>query len=120
VAIANATESDYIAAKRKPGHPRVARKSSARDKASPPPPPPAEGEADVEEQETETVPAATSTDNVGDISVEVNVEDLIAQIESESKGVAPDGSARRRIEDILEEKRVAKEIMDLEDFDIDE
>lgn len=63
--------------------------------------------------------AAASTDNVGDISVEVNVEDLIAQIETESKGgLAPDGSARRKIEDILEEKRVAKEIMDLEDFDI--
>ncbi|MCC7488122.1 MAG: hypothetical protein IT485_00605 [Gammaproteobacteria bacterium] len=62
---------------------------------------------------------AGSTDNVGDISVEVNVEDLIAQIETENKGgLAPDGSARRKIEDILEEKRVAKEIMDLEDFDI--
>jgi hypothetical protein len=73
-----------------------------------------------EESETVTVPAAP-TDNVGDISVEVNVEDLIAQLESESKGgPAADGSARRKIEDILEEKRVAKEIMDMEDFDIDE
>ena len=51
----------------------------------------------------------------------MNVEDLIAQIESESKaGSTPDGSARRKIEDILEEKRIAKEIMDLEDFDIDD
>ena len=79
--------------------------------------PEAEGEG---ETEAEAAPAAASTDNVGDISVEVNVEDLIAQIESESKGGAPDGSARRKIEDILEEKRVAKEIMDLEDFDIEE
>ena len=61
------------------------------------------------------------TDNVGDISVEVNVEDLIAQLESESKGgAAADGSARRKIEDILEEKRIAKEIMDMEDFDIED
>ena len=77
-----------------------------------------EGEA---EPEAEAGRPASPTDNVGDISVEVNVEDLIAQIESESKGgPAPDGSARRKIEDILEEKRIAKEIMDLEDFDIEE
>lgn len=76
----------------------------------------------MEEQDAEAAPAApAATDNVGDISVEVNVEDLIAQIESESKSSAgADGSARRKIEDILEEKRVAKEIMDLEDFDIDD
>jgi hypothetical protein len=77
--------------------------------------------ADGEEAETAVNPAAAPTDNVGDISVEVNVEDLIAEIESESTGgPGVDGSARRKIEDILEEKRVAKEIMDLEDFDVDE
>lgn len=82
--------------------------------------PVSEAEPEVEEPEAEAAPAAASTDNVGDISVEVNVEDLIAQIESESKGEAPDGSARRKIEDILEEKRIAKEIIDLADFDIDD
>ena len=81
----------------------------------------AQAETEAEEPDSEAAPAAVTTDNVGDISVEVNVEDLIAQIESESKGgPAPDGSARRKIEDILEEKRVAKEIMDLDDFDIDD
>ena len=81
----------------------------------------AQAEAEGEEPEAEAAPATTPTDNVGDISVEVNVEDLIAQLESESKGGAnADGSARRRIEDILEEKRIAKEIMDMEDFDIEE
>lgn len=97
------------------------RKPSASNK-----PPPREPEPDVaevpeteQETEVEAAPAAATTDNVGDISVEVNVEDLIAQIESESKtGAAADGSARRKIEDILEEKRVARETMDLEDFDI--
>jgi hypothetical protein len=90
-------------------------------------PPATEPEPEAEEQEpeaeadTEVAPAASSTDNVGDISVEVNVEDLIAQIEAESKGAAaPSGSARRKIEDILEEKRIAKEIMDLDDFDIED
>ena len=78
-----------------------------------------EPEPEAEEPEAEAAPAAATTDNVGDISVEVNVEDLIAQIEAESRdGAPPSGSARRKIEDILEEKRIAKEIMDLEDFDI--
>lgn len=81
----------------------------------------AETESEGDEPEAEAAPATAPTDNVGDISVEVNVEDLIAQLESESKaGAAADGSARRKIEDILEEKRVAKEIMDMEDFDIEE
>jgi hypothetical protein len=79
-----------------------------------------EPEAESEEQE-EAAPSAATTDNVGDISVEVNVEDLIAQIESESKGdPAQSGSARRKIEDILEEKRVQKETMDLDDFEIED
>jgi hypothetical protein len=102
----------------------VARKSSAPSRPRPPPPqtpaPEADADEDQDAEPTQTAAAATATDNVGDISVEVNVEDLIAQIESESKTAAPDGSARRKIEDILEEKRVAKEIMDLEDFDIEE
>ncbi|MCK6370139.1 MAG: hypothetical protein L6Q83_02235 [Gammaproteobacteria bacterium] len=81
---------------------------------------PNEPEPEAEEQDAEVPAGASPTDNVGDISVEVNVEDLIAQIEAESKDAAPSGSARRRIEDILEEKRIAREIMDLDDFDIDD
>jgi hypothetical protein len=93
----------------------VARSSSRSSSISEPKP---EGE----EQETTEVERVVPTDNVGDISVEVNVEDLIAQLESESKGGpgAPGSSARRRIEDILDEKRVAREIQDLEDFDVEE
>lgn len=102
----------------------MARKASVSRKppaSAPEPEVQAAAGAEGEEPEAEAAPAVAPTDNVGDISVEVNVEDLIAQIESESKGgSAPDGSARRKIEDILEEKRVAKEIMDLDDFDIDD
>jgi hypothetical protein len=81
-----------------------------------------EPKPEVEEQETMEVERPAPTDNVGDISVEVNVEDLIAELEAEGKGSAgpPGSSARRRIEDILDEKRVAREIQDLEDFDIEE
>jgi hypothetical protein len=81
-----------------------------------------EPKPEVEEQETMEVERPAATDNVGDISVEVTVEDLIAELEAESQGSAspPGSSARRRIEDILDEKRVAREIQDLEDFDIEE
>lgn len=99
----------------------MARKSSASK--TPPPPPPKEPEVDQEtdDQEIDAGADLSVSDNVGDISVEVNVEDLIAQIESDAKTNAmADGTARRKIEDILEEKRIAKEIMDLDDFDIDD
>lgn len=81
-----------------------------------------EPKPEAEEQDSTTVERAVPTDNVGDISVEVNVEDLLAQLEAESKGgdTASGNTARRRIEDILDEKRVAREIQDLDDLDIEE
>jgi translation elongation factor EF-Tu-like GTPase len=79
-----------------------------------------EPEIESEEQEAEAEPAG-ATDNVGDISVEVNVEELIAQLETEGKATPiANGQARRKIEDILEEKRVAREIMDIDDYDIED
>ena len=75
-------------------------------------------EPEVEEETEGEAPAPT--DNVGDISVEVNVEELIAQLESEKDSAMAEGTARRKIEDILEEKRIARDIMDIEDYDIEE
>ncbi|MBM4196215.1 MAG: hypothetical protein FJ197_03815 [Gammaproteobacteria bacterium] len=98
---------------------KPAPKSAASKKEETPPQAAPSGGDPAEEQDTDPA-AVASTDNVGDISVEVNVEDLIAQLESESKGgPVPDGLARRKIEDMIEEKRVAKEIMDLDDFDVE-
>jgi hypothetical protein len=54
------------------------------------------------------------TDNVGDVSVEINVEELLNQIEEESDDEDLRCAARRRLEDIMEKKRDAK---DLEDYD---
>lgn len=66
------------------------------------------------------VDADADPENVGDVSVEINVEDLIAQIESaERKGMSP-GSARRKLEDYLEERRTSRDIMDFEDYDLDD
>jgi hypothetical protein len=59
-------------------------------------------------------------DNVGEPSVEINVEGLIAELEAESRFVSkPDMiSARRKLEDYLERRRVAQEIEDFDDFKV--
>lgn len=134
--IAKAAESDYIAANQHSLGRHVRKAKSTRKPAAkrPAAEPDLEAEdvergiddSDADEDADEDADGdggrvGGSSDNIGDMSIEVNVEDLIAQIESESKsGAAPDGSARRKIEDILESKRMAREIMDLEDFDIDD
>jgi len=48
---------------------------------------------------------AAATDNVGDVSVEINVEELIADIEaSEDKDASRKREIRRRLEDVVEEQ----------------
>ena len=45
------------------------------------------------------------TDNVGDVSVEINVEELIAKIETESdEDVARKKEIRRRLEEVAEKQ----------------
>jgi hypothetical protein len=45
------------------------------------------------------------TDNVGDVSVEINVEELIAELEAcEDKDAARKKEIRRRLEDMAEER----------------
>lgn len=59
-------------------------------------------------------------DNIGEPSVEINVEGLIAELEAESRFVSkPDIlSARRKLEEYLERRRVAREIEDFDDFNV--
>ena len=54
--------------------------------------------------------------NVGDPSVEINVEELISELETNGLVSALDGEqeARRRLEELMERKRANR---DLEDFD---
>jgi len=65
---------------------------------------------------------AELSDNVGEHSVEINVETLIAELEADShRGRTRDvHCARRKLEDYLERKRVAHDIEDFEDFEIDD
>lgn len=78
-------------------------------------------EAD-DDLETGTDTEVAGTDNVGEQSVEINVEGLIAELEAETRQVGkPDIiSARRKLEDYLERKRVAHDLEDFEDFEVND
>ena len=74
-----------------------------------------EGEGDGEEPV-----AAAETDNVGDPSVEINVEELIHEIEAEGESSRPgrELAAKRRLEDLMERKRSKRELEDFDDYEI--
>ena len=72
-----------------------------------------------EEAEPEETVAPAETDNVGDPSVEINVEELIHELEVDGV-VRPGGeqAAKRRLEELMERKRAKRELEDFEDYDI--
>jgi hypothetical protein len=74
-----------------------------------------EGQGDAEESV-----AAPETDNVGDPSVEINVEALIHEIEAEGESSRPgrELAAKRRLEDLMENKRAKRDLEDFEDYDV--
>ncbi len=79
-----------------------------------------EEEAEEEEAEAEeSEPVAETTDNVGDPSVEINVEELIHELEVD--GVVQPGkeqAAKRRLERLMEEKRAKRDLEDFDDYDV--
>lgn len=75
-------------------------------------------EEEAEAEESEPVVAA-ETDNVGDPSVEINVEELIHELEVD--GVVHPGkeqAAKRRLELLMEEKRAKRDLEDFDDYDV--
>lgn len=64
---------------------------------------------------------AVVTDNIGEQSIEIDVENLIAELEAESQhGKPPDVlCARHKLEDYLERKRIAHDLEDFEDFEVE-
>jgi len=79
-----------------------------------------EVEADDEDDaEEEGAVAAPETDNVGDPSVEINVEELIHELEVD--GVTRPGreqAAKRRLEELMERKRSRRDLEDFDDYDV--
>ena len=74
---------------------------------------------EVEAEAEESEPVAEVTDNVGDPSVEINVEELINELEVD--GVVQPGkeqAAKRRLELLMEEKRAKRDLEDFDDYDL--
>jgi len=64
-----------------------------------------ETEAEMPEETVVLDELAMATDNVGDVSVEINVEELVAKIEAEEdKDAARKKEIRRRLEEVVEEQ----------------
>lgn len=60
-------------------------------------------------------------DNVGDISVEINVEELVARLEgSQSNEAQRKKEIRRRLEEIEEQRREARELDSTYNFNLDD
>ena len=60
-------------------------------------------------------------DNVGDMSVEINVEELVAKIESnDASEAARKREVRRRLEELEEKQRTAKELDSTYNFNLDD
>ncbi len=87
-----------------------------RDKAE-------DAEVEIDEEVTEETVVLTETgvtDNVGDVSVEINVEELVAEIEaSQGDDAHMKVELRKRLEEIQEQQAAAKEIDNTFDIDLD-
>jgi hypothetical protein len=78
-----------------------------------------EEDAEDEEAENEEGETASETDNVGDPSVEINVEALIHELEVEGNGRhGKELAAKRRLEALMEEKRAKRDLEDFDDYDV--
>ena len=78
-----------------------------------------ESEEQEQEEESSGGEAAAETDNVGDASVEINVEELIHELEGD--GVVRPGreqAAKKRLEDLIEKKRSKRELEDFDDYEV--
>ncbi|MEL7310680.1 MAG: hypothetical protein AAFN07_04160 [Pseudomonadota bacterium] len=70
-----------------------------------------------DESFTETI-VIEGGDNVGGVSVEINVEELVSDIETAKKETEDGLAARRRLEALLEEKRLSRLLDEDDDFGI--
>ena len=79
---------------------------------------------DVEEElpeETVVLSEAVSTDNVGDVSVEINVEELIAEVEaSQDSDSEKRKEVRQRLDEIQSEKEAMKDLDDTYAIDLND
>ncbi len=76
-----------------------------------------ETEQDFDGEATQEI----DTDNVGEASVEINIQTLMAEMEAE--GISTDTLAgsdkRKRLDEAMERRRIERELRELESFDFD-
>jgi hypothetical protein len=79
-----------------------------------------EDEDALDQQDVESVDTEPSTDNVGDPSVEINVEELLRTLEAELPADLEDkaSGARHKLEEIMESKRAKQDLEDFDDYQI--
>lgn len=78
-------------------------------------------EGDDVPEDTVVFSAAKNSDNVGELSVEINVEELIAEFESaEDAEAARRKEIRRRLEEIREQREAMKDLEDTFSFDMND
>ncbi len=73
-------------------------------------------------EDTTEMEVDAKSSNVGDPSVELNVDDLVAELEADM-GIEPrppGGNARKRLEELLEERRAARELDEWDEFAADD
>jgi hypothetical protein len=60
------------------------------------------------------------TDNIGDPSIEINVEDLIHELEADGlvSRIDKEKNTRKRLEELMERKRAMRELEDFDDYEI--
>lgn len=73
-----------------------------------------------DEESGDAVDSGDDTDNIGDPSVEINVEELISEFEAQglSNKLGTEKDARHRLEELMERKRAHRDLEDFEDYDI--
>jgi hypothetical protein len=74
----------------------------------------------AEDSEDTEVIQVKDTDNVGDASVEINVEELINELEADGlvEACNHEHAAKRRLEELMERRRSRKDLEDFDDYDI--
>ncbi|MEM9173278.1 MAG: hypothetical protein AAGA84_11305, partial [Pseudomonadota bacterium] len=72
----------------------------------------------VDDEEFSTTIVIENQDNVGGMSVEINVKDLVSDIEDARSNTEAGVAARRRLEALLEEKRLSRLLDEDDDFGI--
>ena len=83
-------------------------------------------EDDADSSDDDTVVIASDdddddNDNIGDLSVELNIEDLVAKLEAtDSEDIARRRQIKRRLEELREERDALKDIDSTYNFNFDD